>query len=38
MTMNWIFVTRATTLSMLVGALVLAGCSKSETASDGTNK
>jgi len=38
MKMSLILVARATTLSVLVGALVLAGCSKSETASEGTDE
>lgn len=36
MKMSWILVTRASTLAVLVGSLALAGCSKSETAPDGT--
>ena len=36
MKMNWVFMKRATTLSMLFGVLVLAGCSNSDTASNGT--
>lgn len=36
MKISWISVTRATTLTVLVGALALAGCTKSETASEGT--
>ena len=35
MKMSWILATRAYTLTVLVGALALAGCNKSETASDG---
>ncbi len=33
--MSWILATRASTLTVLVGALALAGCNKSETALDG---
>ncbi|MEZ6150365.1 MAG: RND transporter [Pirellulaceae bacterium] len=38
MKMNWILATRAFTLTVLVGALALVGCSRSETASEGTGE